>query len=74
METFTLLFFVLALLIAALLVTQTVRRDIKARERMETDLRHVSTRARSVSTPHGPRALHDPALQQHTHKSPPRML
>ena len=46
METLTLLFFVLTLLVAALLVTQTIRRDLKAREYVKGDLRRESIRAR----------------------------
>jgi hypothetical protein len=46
METFTLLFFVLLLVVAALLVTQTVRRDLKARESVKGGARRESIRAR----------------------------
>ncbi|HEV7889002.1 MAG TPA: hypothetical protein VGP08_00115 [Pyrinomonadaceae bacterium] len=46
METFTLLFFVLLLVVAALLVTQTIRRDLKARECVKGDVRRESIRAR----------------------------
>lgn len=46
METLTLLFFVLLLLVAALLVTQTIRRDLKARENVKRGVRRESIRAR----------------------------
>ena len=46
METFILLFFVLTMLVAAILVTQTIRRDLKAREQVKSDARRESIRAR----------------------------
>ena len=66
MEMFTLIFFVLMLLVAALLVTQTIRRDFKSRERPAGDTRRGQTHARH--------ALHSHPLQHHAHKSPPRHL
>lgn len=71
MEMFTLIFFVLTLLVAALIVTQTIRRDLKSQERTAIDTRRGSTHA-----PHDParHALHSPSLQHHAHKSPPRTL
>ena len=67
METFTLLFFVLMLLIAALLVTQTVRRDLKARE-------HTGSYTRRARTHAAQHALNSQPIQNHAHKSPPRTL
>jgi len=71
METLTLIFFVLTILVAGFLATQTIRRDIRARERAGGGTRQVSVHMR----PHAAqRALHSPALRQHAHKSPPRPL
>lgn len=71
MELLTLALFVLGLLFAALLVTQTVRRDLKSRERFEVELRRASMRARPNATARVRHAPHAPILRQHTHKSPP---
>jgi hypothetical protein len=70
-ETFTLLFFVLTLLVAGFIVTQTIRRDLKARGRVGIDIRREPTHPR----PHAAhRTLPSHSLQQHTHESPPRPL
>jgi hypothetical protein len=71
METLTLLFFVLMLLVAGLVVTQTVRRELKDRERNEGVARRVPAYAPEHAAQ---RALHSPSLPQRTHKSPPRPL
>ena len=71
METLTLLFFVLMLLVAALLVTQTIRRDLKAREQIKGGVRREPIHARHHAAQS---ALHSPSLQHHAHKSPPRPL
>ena len=73
MEMFTLIFFVLTLLIAAFLVTQIIRRDLKARERLKLQLLEVerhrlaarrhSVQARPVATAHAPGAMRAPTLQ-----------
>ena len=68
METLTLLFFVLMLIVVAFLVTQTIRRDLKARERTCFDPRRESMHTRHTPTHH---ALHS-SLQHHVHKPPPR--
>ena len=72
MEMFTLLFFVLVLLVAAFLVTQTIRRDLKAREslklarleveRIKDAARRAPVRARPDATVTA-HALHVPARQ-----------
>lgn len=67
MEMFTLIFFVLTLLVIALLVTQTVRRDLKSRERPVSGTRRGPTHARHAPAQH---VIHP--LQHHSHKSPPR--
>ena len=67
METFTLLFFVLMLLAAALIVTQTIRRDLKERERLESEMRRETKHARHPATQ---RAFPSTSLQPHAHKSP----
>ena len=72
METFTLTLFVLGLLIAALLVTQSIRRELKMREQVDGDLRRASMHMRPAAPAHSPHATHAHGLrQQHTHKSPP---
>jgi hypothetical protein len=71
MESFTLTLFVLGLLIAALLVTQTIRRELKMREHLEGDLRRESMHVQQIATARRPHAPHAPNLQQHTRKSPP---
>jgi len=68
METLTLIFFVLTILVAGFLATQTIRRDIKARERTESGTRRVPVPMRPQEAQ---RALHSPALRHHAHKSPP---
>lgn len=65
MEAFTLVFFVLMLFVAALLVTQTIRRDFKSRERIGGGAPRESLHARAHAAQH---ALHP--LQHHAHKSP----
>jgi hypothetical protein len=70
METFTLTLFVLGLLIAALLVTQTIRRDLKMREQMGGNPRRELMHTRRVATVRVPHAPHAHGLQGHTHKSP----
>jgi hypothetical protein len=71
METFTLIFFVLMIFVAALLVTQTIRRELKARERTESTMRRVSLHMR----PHSARsALPSPPYNTTRTKSPPRHL
>ena len=70
METFTLLFFVLMLLVAGLLVTLPLRRDLTARERDRLYSRRgpAPAHARAAQgAPHAP-------LQHHAHKSPARPL
>ena len=79
MEMLTLVFFVLTLLIAALLVTQIIRRDIKARERLKFHrlevernrlaARRHSVQARPVATAHAPTMMHAPTLQGRAHGS-----
>jgi hypothetical protein len=71
MESFTLTLFVLGLLIAALLATQTIRRELKMREQLEGDLRRASMRMRRAAPARGPHATHAHGMQQHTHNSPP---
>lgn len=70
METLTLALFVIGLLIVALLLTQTIRRDIKGREQLESEQRYESARARQVATIRSVRAQRSVVVQQHTHKSP----
>jgi hypothetical protein len=70
MESFTLTLFVLGLLIAALVVTQTIRRELKMREQMEGEMRRASMHMRPAAASRGPHAPHAPGMQQHTHKSP----
>jgi hypothetical protein len=82
METLTLIFFVLMLLVIAFLFTQTIRRDLKARERLKLERLEVQRlrvaarrepfKARPAATAHAPHALHAPTLQgraqeSHTH-------
>jgi hypothetical protein len=74
MESFTLTLFVLGLLIAALLVTQTVRRELKMREQMGGELRRELIHTRRAATARVPHAPHTHGLQQHTHKSPPNSV
>lgn len=57
MELITLLFFVLILLIAALIVTQTIRRDFKALERNAGGTRPGPAHAHTHAAQ---RALHSP--------------
>jgi hypothetical protein len=71
MEFFTLALFVLGLLVAALLVTQTIRRELKSREQLEFELRRESMHARPIAKARGRHAPHAPVLRQHTQKSPP---
>jgi hypothetical protein len=71
MESFTLTLFVLGLLIAALLVTQTIRRELKMREQLQGELHQELMHMRRGATARGPHATHAPGLQQHIHKSPP---
>jgi hypothetical protein len=71
METFTLLFFVLMLLAAALIVTQTIRRDLKERERAESEIRRETKHVRRDATH---RAFPSQSLQPHAHKSHQRPL
>jgi hypothetical protein len=70
MESFTLTLFVLGLLIAALLVTQTIRRELKMREQLKGDLRRASMHMRRAAPAREPHATHAPGMQQHTHNSP----
>jgi hypothetical protein len=74
MESFTLTLFVLGLLIAALLVTQTIRRDLKMRRQPEGDLRRLSMHMRRATPARGPHAAHVPGMRQHTHNSPPNSV
>jgi hypothetical protein len=74
MESFTLTLFVLGLLIAALLVTQTIRRELKMREQMKGDLRRASMHMRRAAPARVPHATHAPGMQQHTHNSPPNSV
>jgi hypothetical protein len=74
MESFTLTLFVLGLLIAALLVTQTIRRELKMREQMEGELRRASMHMRRPAPARAPYTPHAPGLQQHTHNSPPNSV
>jgi len=68
MESLTLALFVLGLLIAALFVTQTIRRDLKTREQLESDVRRDSVHARLNAVE---RAARQAAVaRQHAHKSP----
>ena len=70
METVTLLFFVLMLLVAALILTQTIRRDLATHGRNE-----VGTRRGPAHRLHTQRNAHStPPPLRHTHKSPPRHL
>ena len=69
MESLTLALFVLGLLTAALFVTQTVRRDLKTRERLESDLRRDSLHARFNAVERAARQA-AAAAQQPAHKSP----
>ncbi len=71
MESLTLALFVLGLLIAALLVTLTIRRDLKLREELEVELRRESMHTRPVATARARHATHAHVMQQRTHKSPP---
>jgi hypothetical protein len=73
MELLTLIFFVLTLLIAALLVTQIIRRDLKARERLKFQrlevernrlaARRHSVQARPIANAHAPGSMHARTLQ-----------
>ena len=68
MEMLTLLFFVLTLIVVSFLVTQTIRRDFKARERAKSAVRRESMHASADTEQH---TLHSPSLQHQAHKSPP---
>ena len=79
MEILTLIFFVLTLLVAAFIVTQIIRRDLKARERLKFERLEVerrrlaasrhSVQARPVANAHAPGAMHAPRLQGRAHGS-----
>jgi hypothetical protein len=75
MEEITFILFVLALLLAAFLATQTIRRDLKAREVLKNDLRRESTHARPSVTARGPRTTHaPPRMRRQSSESPPNRL
>ena len=65
-ESLTLILFVLALLVAALIVTQTIRRDLKARERLKSESRSVYIHSRAAVTAREP---HAPRVRRQTHES-----
>jgi hypothetical protein len=70
MESLTLALFVLGLLIVALFVTQTVRRDIKMRTQFEGDLRRNSLHARLNAVERTARTQQAAIVQQHAHRPP----
>jgi hypothetical protein len=70
MESLTLALFVLGLLIAAFLVTQSIRRELKTREQVEGYMSRESMHMRRAPSAREPHAPHAHGLQQHTHKSP----
>jgi hypothetical protein len=74
MESLTLALFVLGLLIAAFLVTQIIRRELKTREQMEGYVRRQSRHMRRAPLARAPRAPHAHGLQQQTHRSPPNSV
>jgi hypothetical protein len=75
MEELTFILFVLALLLAAFFATQTIRRDLKAREALKNDLRRESMHMRPSVSARGPRMTHAPPRVPHqAHKSPPNRL
>jgi hypothetical protein len=71
MESLTLALFVLGLLIAAFLVTQIIRRELKTREQMEGYVRRESMRMYRAPLAREP---HAHGLQQQTHNSPPNSV
>ena len=70
MESLTLFLFVVGLLIAAFIVTQTIRRELKTREHLRSELRRESMHARLAAPAHNLHAPHAPDLRRRTHKSP----
>ena len=70
MESLTLFFFVVGLLIAALLVTQTIRRELKTREQLRAELRRESIHVRLAAPAHNLHAPHATGLRRQTHESP----
>lgn len=70
MESLTLALFVIGLLIAALLVTLTIRRDLKMREQTSYDLRRDSLHARLEAVERAARARQAAVARQPVGKSP----
>jgi hypothetical protein len=74
MESFTLFLFVLGLLVAAFIVTQIIRRELKDREQLESDTRRETLHARPEASARAPRMMRGQPMRQRAHKSPPNML
>jgi hypothetical protein len=75
MEEITFILFVLALLLAAFFATQTIRRDLRNRQGLESDLRRESMHMRPSASARGPRTSHaPPRVQRQSSSSPPNRL
>ena len=75
MEEITFILFVLALLLAAFFATQTIRRDLRNRQGLESDLRRESMHVRPSVSARGPRTPHaPPRVQRQSSRSPPNRL
>jgi hypothetical protein len=76
MEEIPFILFVLALLLAAFFVTQTIRRDLKAKEALKNYLRRESMHVRPSVSARGPRTTHAPPRmrRQQSSESPPNRL
>lgn len=70
MESLTLALFVFGLLIAALIVTQTIRRDLKMRAQTSYDPRRDSLQARLEAVERAARAQQAAVARQQAGKSP----
>ena len=69
MESLTLFLFVLGLLLAALVVTQTIRRELKDRERLDSDLRRDTMHVRPDTSARAHGVMREQPAHQHAHKS-----
>jgi hypothetical protein len=76
MEEITFILFVLALLLAAFFATQTIRRDLRNRQGLESDLHRESMHVRPSVSARGPRTPHalPPRVQRQSSRSPPNRL
>jgi hypothetical protein len=75
MEEIIFILFVLALLLAAFFATQTIRRDLRARQALQSDLRRESMHVRPSVSARGPRTPYAPPhVQQQSSGTPPNRL